>query len=62
LIDQYSKDVVNAVVESIKKRNGSVRNPTGLLIHALKHGYNPKTPEQIQKEKLVERSVHYQPT
>ena len=56
LVKQYGKDAVDVVVESVRKRNGSVNNLTGYVIHALKNGYNPKTQEQIEEEKRKERS------
>jgi len=57
MVLEYSKEAVDAVVESIRNRNGKIRNPTGQLIHALRNGYNPKTPEQIAQEKRKERKA-----
>jgi hypothetical protein len=51
LVKEYGKELVDVVVESVKKRNGSVRNLTGYVIHALKNGYVPKTQEQIEQER-----------
>lgn len=56
LVNIHGKNVVDAVVENIVKRNGKVANPTGLLIDAMKKGYDLSTPEQIQKEKAKARS------
>jgi hypothetical protein len=55
LVNIYGKDLVDIVVESVKKRNGSVKNLTGYVIHALKNGYIPKTPEQIEQERKEEK-------
>jgi len=55
LVHIYGKELVDVVVESVKKRNGSVKNLTGYVIHALKNSYIPKTQEQIEQERKEEK-------
>jgi hypothetical protein len=57
MVQEFGKETVDVVVESIRNRNGKIRNPTGQMIHALRNGYNLKTPEMIQKEMLAERKT-----